>query len=592
MQLTSFNKTKKQEIMNLLKKGIYILLLTGLMIACEEEGLIEENYTGTGLTEITFSSFTAKVGSDANGLNDGTYVTVKPLAIGVDFYEVDFGISGGTATMQAGESVSFDYPNNVKEATYTITVTAKSDKGLADVTLSTNITIEHEVTAISSTPASPTILNENTLSIFSDGVHNGGSFSGYTNGLSNVNFSAGDAEYNEVTVGDLKNTVVQYSRLQSTNAAIIAFGSPISIADAFGTASSADYMHIDLHSIHEIGIDKVKITIGGKTFEQELANDEWTALDIDFVAEGITQIDEIKFELGTEGVSKNEATLNVDNIYLYREPLSVPDFTFDDVASDFEVTFTDASVLATSHSWDFGDGNTSSEANPTHSYTNDGVEREYMVTLTTTNFLNKTTSITKAVIVGGPAGPINPEILWGDFNGSSGDVYPPWKIGGPGSSNPFSGSSDGSCTNYDGSDNGSKTRGAKWSSSQSADNIDGAADPGDTRYAYQSVTLSPNTDYIFEFEYAIRTGGAETNSVVASILNGHFTDSDVALASNPLVKHIGSIAKGKFADNSCSGGTTVKIPFRSNAVGEVSILIYAFTDKDAYADNVKIYPAQ
>ena len=100
-----------------------------------------------------------------------------------------------------------------------------------------------------------------------------------------------------------------------------------------------------------------------------------------------------------------------------------------------------------------------------------------------------------------------------------------------------------------------------------------------------------NTDYIFEYEYAIRTGGAETNSVVASILNGHYSDSDVALASNALVEHIGTEAKGKFADNSCSGGTTVKLKFRSNAVGEVAIFIYTFTNKDAYVDNVKMYPA-
>ncbi|MET2986085.1 PKD domain-containing protein [Aureibaculum conchae] len=582
--------------MNLLKKGIFALLITGLAVSCEDE-FVKESPTsleGTGLTEITFPShaITLKVED-----GDGTMVTVRPQGLGATSYEVDFGDPNSTTdvitiTEDAG-TASYDYPNDVEEVTYTVTVTAISNKGLASVTQTKNVTITHKVTDISSVPLSPTILDQNAYVIFSDGIETGGVFAPYSNKFSSSNFDDGDAEYNEVEVGDIKNKVIQYSRLHGTVAASISFDPAIVIADVFGTGASADSIHLDLHSLHDIGVDKVKITLGGKTFEQTLTNGVWTGVDIDFASEGITQIDDIKLELGTGGTASNEATLNVDNIYLYRAPLSVPEFTFDEVASDYDVTFTDASELATSHSWDFGDGNSSTDASPTHSYNNDGLEKTYMVTLTTTNSLNKPTSVTKEVIVGGPAGPINPEILWGDFNGGSSDVYPPWKIANtPGSSNPFSGSSDGSCTEYDGTETGSKTRGAKWSSGNSADDADGTADPGDTRYAYQAVTLSPNTDYIFEYEYAIKTGGAETNSVVAAILNGHFSDSDVALASNALVEHVGTEAKGKFADNSCSGGTTVKLQFRSNSVGEVSIFIYAFTDVDAFVDNVKVYPAQ
>ena len=582
--------------MDLLKKGILTLLVIVFITSCEENDFIPtENYTGTGLTEITFSSLSSSVEADENGLKDGTYITVKPLAIGVSSYEVDFGAGTSPITISgaSGTTVSYDYSNDFETANYTITVTAKSDKGLSDVVLTDNITVNHSINTVSSSPDSPIILNGNVFSVFSDGTQNDGTLNAYTNTISGSNLEAGTAEYNEVEVGDLKNKVIQYSRLQGTNKASITFSTPIIIADVFGTNASADYLHVDLHSIHEVGVDKVKITLGGKTFEQTLTNNVWTGLDIDFASEGITQIDAITFELGADATASNEATLNVDNIYLYRAPLSVPEFTFDEVASDYDVTFENASELATSYSWDFGDGSGSStDENPTYSYANDGLEKMYMVTLTTTNSLNKPTSISKEVTVGGPSGPLNPEILWGHFDGSSSEVYGDWKIANtPGSSNPFSGSSDGSCTNYDGVDTGSKSRGAKWSSSNSADDADGTADAGDTRYAYQAVTVSPNTDYIFEYEYAIRTGGAETNSVVASILNGHYSDSDVALASNALVEHIGTEAKGKFADNSCSGGTTVKLKFRSNAVGEVAIFIYTFTNKDAYVDNVKMYPA-
>ena len=582
--------------MDLLKKGILTLFVIVFITSCEENDFIPtENYTGTGLTEITFSSLSSSVEADENGLKDGTYITVKPLAIGVSSYEVDFGAGTSPITISgaSGTTVSYDYSNDFETANYTITVTAKSDKGLSDVVLTDNITVNHSINTVSSSPDSPIILNGNVFSVFSDGTQNDGTLNAYTNTISGSNLEAGTAEYNEVEVGDLKNKVIQYSRLQGTNKASITFSTPIIIADVFGTNASADYLHVDLHSIHEVGVDKVKITLGGKTFEQTLTNNVWTGLDLDFASEGITQIDAITFELGADATASNEATLNVDNIYLYRAPLSVPEFIFDEVASDYDVTFENASELATSYSWDFGDGSGSStDENPTYSYANDGLEKMYMVTLTTTNSLNKPTSISKEVTVGGPSGPLNPEILWGHFDGSSSEVYGDWKIANtPGSSNPFSGSSDGSCTNYDGVDTGSKSRGAKWSSSNSADDADGTADAGDTRYAYQAVTVSPNTDYIFEYEYAIRTGGAETNSVVASILNGHYSDSDVALASNALVEHIGTEAKGKFADNSCSGGTTVKLKFRSNAVGEVAIFIYTFTNKDAYVDNVKMYPA-
>jgi PKD repeat protein len=565
--------------MNLLKKGISILLLAGLMIisSCDDDDVTQQ--TGTS---IVLSSFTATPSGD------GTIITVTPLSVGVDSYLVDFGHNGNTETIsEQNGSVSYDYPNEVMQVTYTITVTAMS-AGQSDVVKSKDVTVSHQVAAPSSVPSSPSILDENVYAIFSDGIENGGSFTAYSNTIAGIDLDAGTAEYNEVEVGN--NNVLQYSRFDDTIAATITFDPAIIIADAFGTGEPADFIHLDLHSVFTSGVNRVNITLGGETFVQTLINDEWTGLDIDFALEGITEIDNITIELAGTGTARGEATLNLDNIYLYREPLSIPDFTFDDVPNDYDVTFTDASELATSYSWDFGDGNSSTDANPTHSYIDNGMEATYMVTLTTTNSRNNSTSITKEVIVG-LLGPLNPVILWGDLNSGSSDVYPPWKIANtPGNSNPFSGSGDGSCRDYDGVNTGTKTRGAKWGATQSADAPDGTADPGDTRYMYQAVTLSPNTNYIFEYEYAIRTGGSATNSVVAAILNGHYSDSDVALASNPLVEHVGTIAEGKFSDDSCSYGTTMQLQFMSNSVGEVSILFYAFTDKDAYVDNVKMYP--
>lgn len=583
--------------MNLLKKAILALLITGFIVSCEDDDTIVapiEGDAGTGLTEITFPEIPT---SSVKASGDGTIITIRPQGLGIDSYVVDFGDLNSTSdivtiTEDAG-TATYDYPNNIAEGTYTITVTAKSDKGFPDVVQTFNVTVEPGITAVTSAPDSPIILDENVYAVFSDGIESDGAFIAYTNQLLGSNFDDGDAEYGDVEVGDIKNNVIQYSKLHDAIAASISFDPTIIIADVFGTGASADYIHLDLHSIHDIGVDKVKITLGGKTFEQDLGDDVWTGVDIDFASEGITQIDEITLELGTGGTASNEATLNVDNIYLYREPLSIPEFTFDEVASDFDVTFTDASELATSYSWDFGDGiGSSTDQSPTYSYNDDGLEKAYMVTLTTTNSIDKTTSITKEVIVGGPAGPINPEIIHGDLNLDDSSMSDAWKIANPPSakSDPFNRSSDGSCTNYDGTDNGAKTRGAKLGASASAADIDGAPVAGVTRYGYQAVTLTPNTDYVFEYEYAIKTGGSPDNAIVASILNGHF-DGSVVLDSNPLIRHVGTIAEGKFSDDSCSYGTLVQETFRSNAVGEVAIFFYSFTDVDAFVDNIKIYPA-
>ncbi len=75
---------------------------------------------------------------------------------------------------------------------------------------------------------------------------------------------------------------------------------------------------------------------------------------------------------------------------------TVPDFSF--TTSGLTVEFTDESILAVSYSWDFGDGNLSTEQNPTHIFGADGT---YDVTLTTTNEAGVSKSKTQPVPVGG-----------------------------------------------------------------------------------------------------------------------------------------------------------------------------------------------
>ncbi len=69
------------------------------------------------------------------------------------------------------------------------------------------------------------------------------------------------------------------------------------------------------------------------------------------------------------------------------------DFTF--TIDDYTVTFENQSKDATSYSWDFGDGSTSTEENPTHIYTAEGA---YDVTLTGTGNTG-TKEVTKSVSI-------------------------------------------------------------------------------------------------------------------------------------------------------------------------------------------------
>jgi len=499
--------------MNLLKKGIFALLITGFIVSCEEDDIVAPNEStmGTGLTEITFSSFKATTGPDANGIDDGTYVTVKPLAIGVTSYTVDFGAGGSSATIEPGGSASYDYPNEVQEVTYTITVTANSDEGLASITKTEDITIEHEVTAVTSAPDSPTVGLEEVLSIYSNGIEYNDAFISYRYSAPGADFNEGAAQHGEVTMSS-GNKVIQYSRLSDAVGASIELDE-IVVADAFDSGIAATHMHLDVHSNFAVGIDKLKVTlVNGSTeyvFNQDLTDGEWIGLDLDLATDfsaPVVQFDEIKFELGAGGTANDAATLNVDNVYLHK--------------------------------------------------------------------------------------PISSAIQNGDFD----DKTDHWRFTAftDGTTTPFGSSSDGSWYNYDGTNNGSKTKGAKWTSSQSG----GYLQTSNSRYAYQALKLMPDTDYILEYEYAIKDDTADDpiggRRIVGVVLDGHYIDGADAVddINSNLGNHVGTIAEGKFkADvaNNNFVGTTVQIPFTSNDSGEVSVLFYAVTPKDGWIDNVKVF---
>ena len=276
---------------------------------------------------------------------------------------------------------------------------------------------------------------------------------------------------------------------------------------------------------------------------------------------------------------------------------------------DFRIVgLSNLSTEATNYLWDFGtdgvecemvDGelvcgtsNTSTAESPFVKF--ESGEGTYTVSLTALDANNASNTIDIMVDIVDEFIALPVTVLNGDFE----DGNTNWKIGNWDSwdGNAFESSSDGSWLLYDGTDNGSKTRGAKWNANRSV----GSLANTNTRVAVQPIVVSPTTDertvnYILEFEYAIKTDIAtdppEGRIVIADIVDGHYTDGDEAYAASDggggtsLLHYIASEAKGK------GNFTTVTQEFTTNESGLVSIMFSAISPVDVYVDNVKVYPA-
>lgn len=487
--------------MKLIKKGISVLLIAGLMISCGKD----DSTNPTGLTEIALSSFSA----EASG--DGTVITVTPLTIGATSVVIDFGDANSTEdmlTIDQGSSATYDYPNEVSEVTYTITVTAQSDAGLASVTLSEDVIVIHVPEgSLSTVPDAPTGSISNVFAIYTDGM-------GFNGGLLEYRWGELASGGTATTVGD--ENVLRLSRLGSS-AGVLSVGT-IDPSAAFGDGIAATHIHFDVHSDFAEGIDLLKVTLVNEGGTEEyvidglaLTDGDWTSFDFDLASDfssPVSAIDQISFELGAGGTANDHASIYMDNIYLYKETGSTI------LNGDFELT----STYATSQ-WRFS------------TFTD-------------------------------------------------------------GESNPFGSSSDGSNYDIDGNNTGDKTRGAKWSSSQSAGQLASAS----SRYAYQALNLTPNTDYVLEYQYAIDDDNDEIvggRHLVGLVLDSHYIDGADAVSNTTdnLGSHLGYYAEGKFSSTPVDYGTFAQVAFTSNESGEVAVMFYSVSPDDAWIDNVKVVEA-
>lgn len=96
----------------------------------------------------------------------------------------------------------------------------------------------------------------------------------------------------------------------------------------------------------------------------------------------------------------------VDLVVDVTAPPPIAAFTYVNIGGSLEVVFTDASERADTYAWDFGDGNTSTEASPVHTYAQGGT---YTVALTVTNAAGQDTAQQSISVVLGSPPPERPD---------------------------------------------------------------------------------------------------------------------------------------------------------------------------------------
>ncbi len=167
-------------------------------------------------------------------------------------------------------------------------------------------------------------------------------------------------------------------------------------------------------------------------------------------------------------------------------------FSYASSIDDFRtINFTNLSVESISYNWDFGGGNTSTEKDPTFTFSGEG---SFPVTLTAVdgNGVEGTTTIDVMVV----EGPFQPVILEAGFEDNelpdgSGDGRDSWR------------NSDlGGVIQITGSPVTFGSQGAKLPTDQS-------------RVGYQEITVEPNQNYDLRFWYTMKLGSADPFIIVS-----------------------------------------------------------------------------
>ncbi len=167
-----------------------------------------------------------------------------------------------------------------------------------------------------------------------------------------------------------------------------------------------------------------------------------------------------------------------------------------------DYTFANLSTSATTYSWDFGDGNTSTEIDGANTYAGEGT---FTVTLTASDALGVTSTFSQTFDVVEPEAPAvpNPVLINADFDRLA-------KLGS---------SSTCSCSGWDNDDIGEQ--GESSSGNGGSDNVV-KFDNAEPDHVYQEFAVTPNADYSVQIVVAFQssTGGSLPSMLELRVLAG------------------------------------------------------------------------
>ncbi|WP_290698725.1 PKD domain-containing protein [Lacinutrix sp.] len=179
-------------------------------------------------------------------------------------------------------------------------------------------------------------------------------------------------------------------------------------------------------------------------------------------------------------------------------PTALFTFTNGELVEDFtQVSFANQSSDAINYSWDFGDGTTSNELDPSHVYSGEGT---FIVTLVSSDALSQTSTFTDTVELIQPEEPavLDPVLLNADFN----------KL-------PKLGASDCACSGWDNDDIGEQ--GESSSGNGGSDNVV-KFDNNEPDHVYQEFAVTPNADYAIQIVTSFKGIATPPGSFPGSML--------------------------------------------------------------------------